>query len=426
MRLAARNELLATLFSLRGNARAAVFTEPMFGIPHSLIAPFAALYMHSLGVSDLQIGTLVTLGMGLQIITAMLGGAVTDKFGRRRTLVAADIVSFVVPYFVWAMAQNIWWFVAAAALNSLVQMAEVAWSCLLIEDCESRRMVNVWSLIQVAGLLAVFFAPASAALVGRFAFVSVVRGLYVFAGVVMAAKVFILYYYSRETETGLKRMAETKGQSVFAVLLGYRSVFLKILRSPAMRLIFVLTVINRIYMIPINNFFGLYVTLNLHIDQRYLAIFPMARAAVMLVILFALQKPINRLPFKGAFLIGVGSYIANTLLLLFLPPGLLYPLFLYVVFEAVAFALLFPRRASLTAWFTEPQDRARINSLMMILTFGITAPFGSLTGFLSSLDRRLPFALNLVWFLSTALIVLFSKTFTEAGRIQRGEAEPAA
>jgi Na+/melibiose symporter-like transporter len=309
-------------------------------------------------------------------------------------------------------------------LNSLVQMADVAWSCLLIEDCESRQMVNIWSLIQIAGLLAVFFAPVSVMLVGRFDFLPIVRGLYVFAGVVMAAKVFILYHYSRETETGKRRMAETKGQSAFAVLLGYRGVFLKVVKTPAMRLILLLTAINRVYMIPVNSFFGLYVTLNLGIDQRYLAVFPMVRAALMLLIYFALQRFISRLPFKGAFLVGMGSYIANHLLLLLLPPGHLYPLFAYVVLEAVAFALLFPRRASLTAWFTEPQDRARINSLIVLLTLGVTAPFGSLVGFLSSIDRRLPFLLNLGFFAATALIALFSKTFTLAGKIQRGEADP--
>jgi MFS family permease len=423
-RLRERNELVSAIFALRGNARAAIFTEPLWGIPQNLIAPFATLYMYSLGVNDLQIGYIVTLGMATQIITAMLGGVITDKFGRRRSLAIGDFVAWVVPYFMWAVAQNVWWFVAAAILHSLMQMSDSAWSCLVIEDSESRQMINFWSLVQVAGLLAVFFAPVSATLVARYDFLSVIRGLYFSAGIIMAAKVFILYRHSRETETGMRRMAETKGQSVFAVLLGYRGVFLKIVRNPAMRLILIVTVINRIYMIPGGSFFGLYITQNLRIDQRYLAIFPMVRAAVMMLIFFVFQNAINRIPFKTAYLIGIGCYIINLSVLLTLPPGMLYPFFFYIILEAVAFALLFSRRMSLAAWFTEPKDRARINSLMMILVLGVTAPFGSLIGFLSSVDRRLPFMLNFIWFGVTALIVIFSKTFTLAGKIQRGEADP--
>ena len=77
--------LFQTLRELRGNARAAVWTEVMFGIPYNLFSPFFSVYMLALGVTDQQIGTIASLGLVLQIFSALLSGAIVDKYGRRLT-----------------------------------------------------------------------------------------------------------------------------------------------------------------------------------------------------------------------------------------------------------------------------------------------------------------------------------------------------
>ena len=52
----------------------------------------------------------------------------------------------------------------------------------------------------------------------------------------------------------------------------------------------------------------------------------------------------------------------------------------------------------------------------MASTIALSSPFGYLTGWLSSLDRRLPFVFNLVLFLAAMLVI---------GRIQEPPAEHA-
>lgn len=44
--------LLQTLRELRGNPRASVLTEIMFGIPYNLFMPFFSVYMLALGITD--------------------------------------------------------------------------------------------------------------------------------------------------------------------------------------------------------------------------------------------------------------------------------------------------------------------------------------------------------------------------------------
>jgi len=48
-------------------------------------------------------------------------------------------------------------------------------------------------------------------------------------------------------------------------------------------------------------------------------------------------------------------------------------------------------------------------SLVYVIMIAVSSPFGSILGFLSSIDRRLPFALNMLLFLLLAIVVATSK-----------------
>ena len=80
-----RNPLLSTLLTLRGNGRACVYTEPMWGLSMALVLPYASVFMLALGLQDHQIGLLATISMLSQMVAGLLSGAITDKFGRRLT-----------------------------------------------------------------------------------------------------------------------------------------------------------------------------------------------------------------------------------------------------------------------------------------------------------------------------------------------------
>jgi hypothetical protein len=64
-----------------------------------------------------------------------------------------------------------------------------------------------------------------------------------------------------------------------------------------------------------------------------------------------------------------------------------------------------PRRDSIIALLVEADERARINSIVNVLTFAAAIPFGYLAGWLSDTDRRLPFALDIVFFVLAFIVV---------------------
>ncbi|NCA98164.1 MAG: MFS transporter [Clostridia bacterium] len=401
--------LIDTLHQVKGNPRACLFTEPLWGIPFNLYAPFITLYMYALGVQDQQIGLILTIGMVLQVFTAALGGIVTDKYGRRSVTFLIDLVAWSIPTLIWMLAQNFWWFLAAAVFNSLWHITNTSWQCLLVEDTEPRLLVNIYTWVNIAGLLAVFFAPLSTLLVDRFSLVPTVRVLYLLAFVLMTAKFVILYVWSTETAQGTKRMAETKHQSLFFLLLGYQRVFGKVIRSREMRLALVISVIVNITSISITNFFALYITLDVGIPEKYVALFPIGRAVIMLLFMFIIQPLTNRLHYRPVFLTGFTIYLASHVFLLLSRPDSQLLVIVYTLLEAIAFALVVPRRDALGAVFYDKEDRARVMSLIYVIMIAVSSPFGSILGYLSALDRRLPFALNMLLFIVLAVVVATSK-----------------
>ena len=77
--------LLRVLADNRGNPRTLVLIEPLWGIPYNLISPFATLYMYTQGITDLQIGLILSITMVVQVLLSFFGGILSDKLGRKLT-----------------------------------------------------------------------------------------------------------------------------------------------------------------------------------------------------------------------------------------------------------------------------------------------------------------------------------------------------
>ena len=78
---------------------------------------------------------------------------------------------------------------------------------------------------------------------------------------------------------------------------------------------------------------------------------------------------------------------------------------IYVFIVAVAGALVMPRKDTLIQLSINAEERARINALIMSFTIAFSSPFGYFAGWLSSIDRLLPFAFAFAIFIAAFIIV---------------------
>lgn len=388
--------LIETLVTIKGNPRVCVLIEPLWGIPHSLIAPFTAVYMRALGVDNLQIGFALSAAMLAQVLCAFFGGIITDKLGRKTTTMLGDFVGWAIPCAIWAGAQNYWFFLAAMVLNSFEQINQTAWVCLLVEDAEEKHILNMWNWIMIAGLIAVFFSPISGALILSYSLVPVMRALYALFSLTMLIKCFITLRYTTETGQGKIRREETRGISPWRLTLSYRKLLPSIFRDRDTLRVLAVMVILSITGIVSQNFYSLYATAGLGIPESYLAYYPIIRAAVMLLFFFVIQHRLEKYRTKKPMLFGLALYMLCQAIMIFSPPGMPLMLVFYTLFEAVAFGIIWPRKELMSAVFVDKQERARIIALLTTITIAISMPFGGLTGALSKLDGRLPFVLSFV------------------------------
>ena len=397
--------LIQVLGRNKGNPRTLVLIEPLWGIPYNLIAPFATLYMYTQGVTDVQIGTILSITMVIQVFFSFFAGILADKLGRKFTTMMGDFFGWALACLVWSVSHNFWLFLLAAILNCFEQINQTAWYCLLIEDAQPADLVGLYTWVSIGGLVAIFFAPLSGLLVNAYSVVPVVRVLYVLFSLTMLTKSLITLKFCKETKQGQIRRAETKGVSVFHMLGEDRHLIPKLLRDKGVLKAVAVSVILYITNMVSTNFFSLYVTQRLGLSENVLALFPILNAAVMLVFMVGIQHRLSSTRFRAPLWVGLGLYCVAAVVLILSPADSLGFVLVYVFVAAVAAALVNPRKDALLQLNIDVQERARLNALIMASTILLSSPFGYLAGWLSSLDRRLPFAFTFLLFAAAMVVV---------------------
>lgn len=397
-RLLLKHPLVRTLSELRGNTRACVYTEPMWGLSMNLCLPYASVFMLSFGMSDVQVGLVASIYMFSQMIFAFLSGAIVDKFGRRFSTMFFDFLAWCVPCLIWASSQGFWFFAVAALFNGMMKITTVSWDCLLVEDAPKDKITHIYSWVIIAGNLSALFAPISSILVANLTLIPAIRVLYINAFVVMTTKLLLLYKFSTETAIGRVRREAVKGMTWGQMLGGYKGAISRILTSPGTIFAIVISVLVEISAMIGMTFWQIIASRRIGIPDTMLPIFPMAKSILSIVLFFTVLSRIKqsrlKLPLYGGFI----SAIISALFLISVPgTGLLGYILLCasLAFEALGFAALGTLRESLVAIHVNPEDRSRVMALLQTTVMLISVPFGYIGGLLSDMDRALPFVLNI-------------------------------
>jgi MFS family permease len=401
------NPLVKTLLELRGNPRACVYTEPLWGLSMNLCIPYASVYMLAVGLKDAELGFIATVYMLSQVVFAFLSGVITDKLGRRKTTAIFDFLGWSIPCLIWMRAENFWFFLTAALFNGAMKVPTNSWDCLLVEDAEKSQITRIYSLVIVCGQLSALFAPISSILVSRLTLVPAIRILYINAFVVMTGKIILLYIFSRETRTGMIRIRETRGESFFSLLGGYGGVLRIIGRSRGTIFSLVITaLVNAVGMIN-TTFWQVIASKRLGVPDSLLPFFPMLRSIIALIFFFLVIPHITKAVLKTPLLLGFAAYMIGQTLLVSTPSGGAGKyIFLCVslCFDGFGFGILTMLAESLVALHVDAAERARVMAIQHMIIMFATSPFGWIGGILSGISRVLPFILN-ICLLGTGVLV---------------------
>lgn len=403
-----RNPMIASLAGMKGNARACLWPEPLWGIPYNLYLPYASLFMAALGLTPAEIGYVASINIVSQVVFATLSGVITDKLGRRWTTFIFDTLSWSVPEFLWMLSQDFRWFAAAAVFNGAWRVTENSWSLLLIDDMSEEEITPAFSLTQMLGLFSAFFAPLSKLAIDAFGLVPTMRVLYGITFVSMTLKFILVQVFSRETSVGRRRMAATKNKSILRLLYECKDVYIKTIMSKRMLLTFGIFASYSLVTTLCNNYWALLVCQDLGIAQGDVVFFTTTKSLVTLFCVLFLIPRIAHYPAKYPLVTGFIVHIASMTLLFFAPKGPVGAamLFASVLMEAVALSVLSPMTSSLLFINAGEEERARVCGLIYGTISLLTAIFPSIIGQMAEVSLRLPFAVCIGLFAFAAALVV--------------------
>ena len=402
--------LWGTLRSLKGNQRAAVIAEPLWSVPNNLFMPFVSVYMVAIGLNGNQIGTTVSVGLAMQLVWALLSGAITDKYGRRKTMLVFGLLSWTIPCMLWAIAHGYVYFMLAIVFNSMWQVTGNCFACIIVEDGDTDSLVNIWTLINLTGLVAGFISPVAGIFIDRFTLVPTMRAIYIFAMVMMTLRFVLQYYMSKESSTGKRRIRECAGQTVLSLTFRGWSVFVSELRKPRLFLCVMLMAFLTSFGTVQTTFWSLFVTKVYDVSNATLSVFPFVSSLTTLVVYLFVMPHINIRSVRYPLFVGLGLHSIGIVVLLVGEPlksNMLWIVFLSAICEAFSLAIMGPLTESIMSVVIPSEERAGVNSFVTALILLIITPVGWIAGSLFQMNYTLPMVLNLCLMVVSTLLSLF-------------------
>ena len=398
---------------LKGNTRVCVAAEPLWGIPFVLYNFYLSLYMRAHGVTDQQIGFLISLGFISAVVFSFFGGIVTDALGRKRTTLIFDLFAWPISILLYMLADRFWMFALATVVGGALRIVMVSWHLLIVEDAGTEERVAAYNLINMINICTGVITPLGGILVRSLGIIAGERILLGFAVVSMTVMIFLRNHYIKETTLGREILAERRRARHFhprSVFLFYGRIFEALRDEPQRKLVLAATILFSTY-VPIGTFSSLYyapyLTEVLGLSKHVISILGSVSSVVLFLVLAVLAPRIPSGRRLWAMIAGLLIQITSLLLFIIIPRhSLAWALVCAAVF-AVGYGLLRPFLDAMLAEVTEGRERAGFYALQNLAISFLSAGVGFISGFLYHRNPVLIYLLSMGILLACASLLIY-------------------
>lgn len=395
---------------LQGNSRGCLAFEPFFLIPFSMFSTYATLYMYELGVTEMNIGWITTIGLIVQVLSSFISGYLTDRLGRKRAILYFDLLSWSLATLLWAFSQNLWFFVAAAFINGFQRVPHVAFYCLIVEDTRPADRTYVFTLLQIISVIGGLFAPLGGLLVAQYGMVQGVRIMYILAFVLMTFQFVGRHLTTRETAAGIQKRQETREFGLKQSLIEYSGAFRELWADSNLLLIFAVYILFNFQATLKTTYLSLYLADYLRLDNGILSLFPAVSSVIMLLTLWLIMPKIPEQGANRSMMAGFALSALSSVMLVLYPSSSLLWIGLSTILSAVGLMISSPYLETAVQNAIDDDKRAKVFSMLSVLILLFTSPAGIIGGWAYKLDPRIPLWLVTAAFvLSYALLHLYRK-----------------
>lgn len=409
------SNVIRSFKKLKGNTRTSIIFEPMYGIPFVLYNFYLSLYMKSQGVTDQQIGYLISIGFISSALFALFGGVMTDTLGRKRTALIFDFIAWPLALFIYVLSNNFWFFVAGIIINGASKVAVIAFTLMMIEDADNEQRIAAFNIQNIINISSGIITPVGGILVGILGIVKSERIFLMFGVISMVTMIVLRNRAYAETSIGRQILERRSSKGIKDLLNGglYRKTFRVLKEKPDIIMIVLVIIMFNLY-IPIGAYsslyFAPYMTEVLKIDKSSVSILGGVISATMLAVFVFVNPVITR--YRAAFNLITGLLIQASALFLFtvIPENNLTITALCTALYAVGFSIFKPFSDAMLAQVTEGAERAGIYSLINTVTALLSAVIGALSGYIYALNPRLIYIVSIfILIMNTGILVVFMR-----------------
>jgi MFS family permease len=186
----------------------------------TLLFPFSALYItQKFGVGMTEAGVLLGMSSLFGLVGSMIGGALTDKFGRRQ-LILFGLVFSALSSLLFGLAGDVKiLFILVVIVGLLSRISNPAHDAMMGDILPEEKRQEAFGITRVAYNYAWIFGTAIGGLIAARSFLA----LFVADAVLSLVVAVILYRYLPETKP-LAHIEAKRSESFFTTVAGYRTV----------------------------------------------------------------------------------------------------------------------------------------------------------------------------------------------------------
>ncbi len=216
---------------LHKNAFACLVFLPFWGISYSLSFFYLGLYFREFGVSDAQLGFLVTAGAGASIIFSFLAAPIVDRLGRRRATLIFDILGTALPFLIYALHGSFVFALAGTILSNASKVTNIGYYLLMTEDSGNGERADAFNIFNIIIIASGLLVPVAGSFVARAGLVRAERVFLFVSAAVIAGAAFGRNHFAVETAAGKAMIEKAKTGKRRVAILGSYEAALRFIRA---------------------------------------------------------------------------------------------------------------------------------------------------------------------------------------------------
>lgn len=147
-------KVLAMFHAIPAAPAATIYSGVLWVIPLAMAGQYASLYgVNALHLSNVEIGLYQSLAKFLGPLALFVGGYLCDVWGRKKSLVLFDSLTWGGYCLSLALARNKWWAIAAIFFMAANQASGPAYQCLLVEGTRPPTRSQAYTVNQIVNLV---------------------------------------------------------------------------------------------------------------------------------------------------------------------------------------------------------------------------------------------------------------------------------